>query len=578
MSEKEEVTLATTNEEVVQEQQVLEEPVKEGETPSVRQSSRDRKPSPKKKAAMESSLATNKLVQEQQVGEQAKEAGTPLNMDSSSTVRRSTRDRKPSPKKMAAMESSSASVNDKKTETIQEGTLEKKSPAKASIEKATAEYWNEVNEKSTLQESETKQDDLSKEIAVQQEDASAESNKSEPVKDPLQEPAASKEAITQASPLDTAAIDAAVEACNNINAADITSPNPTNEAVGADTTTAASQQREDLSILTVVQLKDRLRGLNLAVGGRKQELIDRLNGHLYPNLTENEQVEDVPLANQDEKQAQAESTVSTRRSRRGKKPSAKAAPEKQQDTPISELSHPVDSETDDDDDNSVQKKHFTSSSQTAETDSKPSPGVPSSIVTRRGGKKKSSPSLPVVPEGETVEDSQVEGPKVAVKLVDEEASKRSTRSTRSTRQSKKKNDEAADNDTTTSVSTRGSRRIAAQKKSPSDDTTSKRSTRSRQTASTKESSPPKRRSGRAKKGADESVSTRGSKRVAASMDTKADTTEKAPPAKRRSGRSRKTETEEESASSSRRSTRRTTATKTDESVGTRRSTRSRSKK
>ena len=50
----------------------------------------------------------------------------------------------------------------------------------------------------------------------------------------------------------------------------------------------AAQVQEDLSILTVVQLKDRLRGLNLAVGGRKQELIDRLNGH--PNLAENEQV------------------------------------------------------------------------------------------------------------------------------------------------------------------------------------------------------------------------------------------------------------------------------------------------
>ena len=72
------------------------------------------------------------------------------------------------------------------------------------------------------------------------------------------------------------AVDAtAVEACNNINAADITSPTTTNEAV--------VDKREDLSILTVVQLKDRLRGLNLAVGGRKQELIDRLNSHLYGN-------------------------------------------------------------------------------------------------------------------------------------------------------------------------------------------------------------------------------------------------------------------------------------------------------
>ena len=58
---------------------------------------------------------------------------------------------------------------------------------------------------------------------------------------------------------------------------------PTNETV------VLSQQREDLSILTVVQLKDRLRGLNLAVSGLKQKLIDRLNHYLYPNATENKE-------------------------------------------------------------------------------------------------------------------------------------------------------------------------------------------------------------------------------------------------------------------------------------------------
>jgi len=36
---------------------------------------------------------------------------------------------------------------------------------------------------------------------------------------------------------------------------------------------------EDLSLLTVVQLKDRLRNLGLPVSGRKHELIDRLNDH-----------------------------------------------------------------------------------------------------------------------------------------------------------------------------------------------------------------------------------------------------------------------------------------------------------
>ena len=58
---------------------------------------------------------------------------------------------------------------------------------------------------------------------------------------------------------------------------------PTNDTV------VLSQQREDLSILTVVQLKDRLRGLNLAVSGLKQKLIDRLNHYLYPNATENKE-------------------------------------------------------------------------------------------------------------------------------------------------------------------------------------------------------------------------------------------------------------------------------------------------
>jgi len=40
-----------------------------------------------------------------------------------------------------------------------------------------------------------------------------------------------------------------------------------------------ASEPEDLSLLTVVQLKDRLRNLALRVSGRKQELIDRLNDH-----------------------------------------------------------------------------------------------------------------------------------------------------------------------------------------------------------------------------------------------------------------------------------------------------------
>ena len=54
-----------------------------------------------------------------------------------------------------------------------------------------------------------------------------------------------------------------------------------NEMVGIDESEESNEQ-ENFSKLTVVQLKDRLRGLNLGLGGRKQELLDRLNNHLYP--------------------------------------------------------------------------------------------------------------------------------------------------------------------------------------------------------------------------------------------------------------------------------------------------------
>jgi len=70
----------------------------------------------------EGTLAATEVVevQKQQVGEQAKEAESPSKKMTSPTVRRSTRDRKPSPKKKAAMESSSATAAsaDKKTEPV----------------------------------------------------------------------------------------------------------------------------------------------------------------------------------------------------------------------------------------------------------------------------------------------------------------------------------------------------------------------------------------------------------------------------------------------------------------------------
>ena len=57
--------------------------------------------------------------------------------------------------------------------------------------------------------------------------------------------------------------------------------NPSVNEMGIDESEESNEQ-EDFSKLTVVQLKGRLRGLNLGLGGRKQDLLDRLNNHLYP--------------------------------------------------------------------------------------------------------------------------------------------------------------------------------------------------------------------------------------------------------------------------------------------------------
>ena len=186
----------------------------------------------------------------------------------------------------------------------------------------------------------------------------------------------------------------------------------------------------------------------------------------------------------------------TRKSRRERKPSLKAA-EELQDTPISELSHPVDSETEDE--GSVDE---------SKASSKTSSGVPTSIITKSKGGKKSAAPLPAVPEGEAVEeDGNVTMVSLKKAPADEEEEEResskSTRAKRSTRQAKTKS--AA---STTSVSTRSSRRVTASKEKAADtkdEVTSKRSTKSsRQStaaveSSEKTSSPPKRGRGRPRK-------------------------------------------------------------------------------
>ena len=220
---------------------------------------------------------------------------------------------------------------------------------------------------------------------------------------------------------------------------------------------------QDFTQLTVVQLKDKLRELNLHVTGRKQELIDRLNGHLYPNLkntgvveeaqstkTTSLLAEDQPSAKQEaEKPTPSKSSSAVRRSNREKKPSLKVA-EDLEDTPISALSNPVDSETDDDD--FVEAEEF----DTKEADS---PGVPKSIVTGKR-RKKPQPSLAAVPEDNALEEAKIGEKVVSIKSAGEKASKRSTRS-QSTRLTKKREDSKSESAASSSVSTKASKRTAA---------------------------------------------------------------------------------------------------------------------
>ena len=77
---------------------------------------------------------------------------------------------------------------------------------------------------------------------------------------------------------------------NNItNVTKATNDASSSQANGANENITAEQPQE-FSHLTVVQLKEKLRELNLHVSGRKQELIDRLMNHFYPNLNDNDSV------------------------------------------------------------------------------------------------------------------------------------------------------------------------------------------------------------------------------------------------------------------------------------------------
>lgn len=268
------------------------------------------------------------------------------------------------------------------------------------------------------------------------------------------------------------------------------------------------------------------------------------------------------------------------------------------------LSHPASdySDTDDESAQEVQEQHFASETATRSSrraKSGSSPGVPTSIVTlKRGGKK--SPSMPVLPEGETVEVLTVqENMGVAVKGAEieaksEETSIKSTRPKRSTRQSKEDDEgKAIDTDMSTGSTTRKGKRSAgavidnddasyvsdASKKARGSTRASKRTEETNE-----ESEAPKRgRGGRARKNKAEAHDQESASTKRSAGNTAKKSEESASSTKRRTVRSRvkkeKAEIDVQSIASTRRSAR-SVAKKGDESasVGTRRSTRSRVKK
>lgn len=177
------------------------------------------------------------------------------------------------------------------------------------------------------------------------------------------------------------------------------------------------------------------------MSGLKQELIVRLNNHLYPNLKGGEGGDNRQHDDTASRISKAASKTSTRKrpasvsskasKKRGKKVSSRKAVV-QHDSPISKLSHPINAYEMDDE--SVQEQHFTQG--TRKESIGPSPGVPTSIAvktSKRGGR------LPVVPEGivEGLTVADTTGATDAPMQPEELSPAKSTRSRRNTRQVKK---------------------------------------------------------------------------------------------------------------------------------------------
>ncbi len=164
-----------------------------------------------------------------------------------------------------------------------------------------------------------------------------------------------------------------------------------------------AEDDDSIGSLTVVKLKEQCRERGLKVSGLKAEIVQRIKD--YDAAVAEKPVETGSIVESEPQKKRgrgrprkqtagpSSKSSSTRRSARAKKPASKGAI----DTPISALTHHSDSELSDDETKSIESgtESVTRRSRRITAGQK---SIPKAIVTR--GKK--GPTLPAVPEGETL--------------------------------------------------------------------------------------------------------------------------------------------------------------------------------
>lgn len=165
-----------------------------------------------------------------------------------------------------------------------------------------------------------------------------------------------------------------------------------------------AEDDDSIGSLTVVKLKEQCRERGLKVSGLKAEIVQRIKD--YDAAAAERRVETASTAESEPQKKEgrgrprkqtagpSSQSSSTRRSARAKKPASKSAI----DTPISALTHHSDSELSDDETKSIESETESVTRRSGRITAGQK-SIPKAIVTR-GGKK--GPTLPAVPEGETL--------------------------------------------------------------------------------------------------------------------------------------------------------------------------------